>query len=92
MKESDQAAVLALIEAGGETSDKERGSSQYEKTDRKLTRATRKCLVASDAERYSRDICELNGSVSRFNADTRGIDPVRSEGKVLLLASSDQIF
>ena len=92
VKESDQAAILALIEAGGETSDKERGSAQYEKADKKLTRATRKSLVASDAERYSRDICELNGSVSRFNADTRGIDPVRSEGKVLLLASVHDTF
>ena len=43
----------------------------------------KKARVSSDAERYKRDLCKWsNGKVSRWNADTRGPDPVRSEGKV----------
>jgi D-lactate dehydrogenase len=51
---------------------------------------------ASDAVRYCQDLCdhsqEQETKVSRFNADTRGIDPVRSEGKVLILASVHDTF
>ena len=49
--------------------------------------------VASDAERYRASICHFDESaVARFNADTTGIDPVRSEGKVLILASVHDSF
>ena len=48
---------------------------------------------ASDAIQYCQSICNVeDGKVSRFNADTRGIDPVRSEGKVLILASVHDTF
>ena len=49
--------------------------------------------VSSDAERYRASICKFNEPrVARFNADTNGIDPVRSEGKVLILASVHDSF
>eukprot|EP00951_Prasinocladus_malaysianus_P016440 scaffold128133_cov38-Prasinocladus_malaysianus.AAC.1 len=34
----------------------------------------------------------MTGEVSRYNADTSGAEPVRSEGKVLLLASVHDTF
>jgi len=49
-------------------------------------------LAASDAERYKSDICVLNSDVSRFNADTRGLEPNRSEGKVFILATLHETF
>ena len=47
---------------------------------------------ASDAISYCKSLCQINDQVSRYNADTRGIDPVRSEGKVLILASIHDTF
>ena len=46
----------------------------------------------SDAKRYAQHVCELDNSVSRCNADTSGIDPCRSEGKVFILASVHDTF
>jgi len=46
---------------------------------------------ASDA-RYAEKVCREDGSVSRFNADTEGEDPNRSEGKVLILATVHDTF
>jgi D-lactate dehydrogenase (quinone) len=49
--------------------------------------------AASDADRYRASICRYDEpTVARFNADTTGIDPVRSEGKVLILASVHDSF
>lgn len=46
---------------------------------------------ASDAE-YKNRVCEDDSSVSRYNADTRGEDCNRSEGKVLILATVHDTF
>jgi D-lactate dehydrogenase len=46
---------------------------------------------ASDVE-YSQRLCEHNDDVSRFNADTRGPDLCRSEGKVIILATVHDTF
>ena len=42
--------------------------------------------------KYCEKICQLDGSVSRYNADTNGPDAVRSEGKVLILCSIHSTF
>ncbi len=47
---------------------------------------------ASDAARYARALAAQDGAVTRFNADTRGPEPVRSEGHVLVLASVHDSF
>jgi D-lactate dehydrogenase len=47
---------------------------------------------ASDAERYSQHVCQLDDHVSRCNADTHGIEACRSEGKVLILATLHDTF
>lgn len=49
-------------------------------------------VPASDAERYREHICRFDSSVARYNADTRGIAPCRSEGKVLILATLHDTF
>ena len=41
---------------------------------------------------YRQSVCKLDGSVSRFNADTHGPDCNRSEGKVLILATMHDTF
>mmetsp|Transcript_13723 Transcript_13723/g.29130 ORF Transcript_13723/g.29130 Transcript_13723/m.29130 type:complete len:450 (-) Transcript_13723:46-1395(-) len=46
---------------------------------------------ASDAE-YQTTVCECTKDVSRFNADTKGEDCNRSEGKVLILATVHDTF
>jgi len=46
---------------------------------------------ASD-EGYAERLCVCDDSVSRFNADTRGCDCNRSEGKVLILATVHDTF
>lgn len=46
---------------------------------------------ASDTE-YSRLVCECSKEVSRFNADTKGEDCNRSEGKVVILATVHDTF
>jgi len=47
---------------------------------------------ASDTD-YVRRVCQYNSSeVSRYNADTRGPDPNRSEGKVVILATVHDTF
>ncbi len=57
-----------------------------------LMNASTKRTPASDAKRYRKHVCQLNNEVSRCNADTSGIDPCRSEGKVLILASVHDTF
>lgn len=48
---------------------------------------------ATHDEKYAHHLCRLDSSdVSRFNADTRGGEPLRSEGKVLILASIHSTF
>jgi D-lactate dehydrogenase (quinone) len=41
---------------------------------------------------YKENICKLDGTVSRYNADTKGCECNRSEGKVLILASVHDTF
>ncbi len=41
---------------------------------------------------YKKSLCTLDNNVSRFNADTKGIDCNRSEGKVLILATVHDTF
>lgn len=48
---------------------------------------------ATHDEKYANHLCQLESSqVSRYNADTRGGEPLRSEGKVLILASIHTTF
>jgi len=46
----------------------------------------------SHDHKYKESLCTLDNSVSRFNADTKGIDCNRSEGKVLILATVHDTF
>jgi D-lactate dehydrogenase len=48
-------------------------------------------MAAHDAT-YRERLCQMDDSVSRFNADTRGPDPNRSEGKVVILATVHDTF
>ncbi len=41
---------------------------------------------------YKENLCTVDHKVSRFNADTKGIDCNRSEGKVLILATVHDTF
>lgn len=41
---------------------------------------------------YAKELCSVNSNVSRYNADTRGADCNRSEGKVLILATVHDTF
>ena len=41
---------------------------------------------------YAERLCQVNEEVSRYNADTRGCDCNRSEGKVLILATVHDTF
>ena len=41
---------------------------------------------------YKENLCKLDKNVSRFNADTKGLDCNRSEGKVLILATVHDTF
>lgn len=47
---------------------------------------------ASNQQDYRHSLCQLDGAVSRCNADTSGPPPCRSEGKVLILASVHDTF
>eukprot|EP00957_Ditylum_brightwellii_P211393 15366125-Ditylum_brightwellii.AAC.1 len=47
---------------------------------------------ASDAEDYKKNVCKCDDHISRFNADTKGRDCNRSEGKVLILATVHDTF
>ena len=46
---------------------------------------------ASDVT-YPAQVCTLDGNVSRYNADTNGLEVNRSEGKVLILATVHDTF
>jgi len=50
------------------------------------------CALPASHTSYRADVCTLDGRVSRFNADTSGPPPCRSEGKVLILASVHDTF
>jgi D-lactate dehydrogenase len=41
---------------------------------------------------YKENLCTVDNNVSRFNADTKGLDCNRSEGKVLILATVHDTF
>lgn len=41
---------------------------------------------------YKENLCTVNDGISRFNADTKGLDCNRSEGKVLILATVHDTF
>jgi len=47
---------------------------------------------ASHDEKYKESLCTLDNHVSRFNADTKGLECNRSEGKVLILATVHDTF
>jgi D-lactate dehydrogenase (quinone) len=49
-------------------------------------------IPASCAKKYAENLCQIDDQISRYNADTSGIDPCRSEGKVLILASIHDTF
>jgi D-lactate dehydrogenase (quinone) len=51
-----------------------------------------KDIPASCAKKYTEHLCQIDDQISRYNADTSGIDPCRSEGKVLILASIHDTF
>lgn len=50
-----------------------------------------KRVAASDAT-YGEHLCKHDATISRYNADTRGCDCNRSEGKVLILATVHDTF
>lgn len=50
------------------------------------------CTLESHDESYRQRVCECDTAVSRYNADIRGNEAVRSEGKVLILASVHSTF
>mmetsp|Transcript_10490 Transcript_10490/g.14637 ORF Transcript_10490/g.14637 Transcript_10490/m.14637 type:complete len:364 (-) Transcript_10490:555-1646(-) len=50
------------------------------------------CRAQASDRRYAAGVCDLNGDVSRYNADVTGPDPNRSEGKVFLLATVHDTF
>jgi len=79
--------LLEMIDSGNLASTSSSSSSSS------TTSASFSPGLSSDAKRYCQSLCTINdGKVSRCNADTRGIDPVRSEGKVLILASVHETF
>ena len=49
-------------------------------------------LAASASKQYREHVCQLDDSVSRYNADTSGPDFNRSEGKVVILATVHDTF
>ena len=48
--------------------------------------------AAASSPDYSNQLCVFNENVARYNGDTRGTEPNRSEGKVLILASIHDTF
>jgi D-lactate dehydrogenase len=46
----------------------------------------------SHDHKYKENLCTVDNSVSRFNADTKGLECNRSEGKVLILATVHNTF
>ena len=55
-------------------------------------RKAARAVPASNAKEYGRHICRLDKNISRWNADTSGIEPCRSEGKVMILATLHDTF
>mmetsp|Transcript_28656 Transcript_28656/g.94224 ORF Transcript_28656/g.94224 Transcript_28656/m.94224 type:complete len:643 (-) Transcript_28656:275-2203(-) len=51
-----------------------------------------KCRLPASQTSYKDEVCQLDKSVSRFNADTKGPSACRSEGKVMILASVHDTF
>mmetsp|Transcript_114751 Transcript_114751/g.335550 ORF Transcript_114751/g.335550 Transcript_114751/m.335550 type:complete len:691 (-) Transcript_114751:42-2114(-) len=45
------------------------------------------CKEPASYPEYYKKIIQIDGKVARYNADTYGIDPNRSEGKVMILAT-----
>ncbi|CAB9507578.1 Quinone-dependent D-lactate [Seminavis robusta] len=50
------------------------------------------CHDPAHNHNYPHDLCHHNDQVTRFNADTHGIDCNRSEGKVVILATIHDTF
>ena len=46
----------------------------------------------SHDHKYKENLCNVDSTVSRFNADTKGLECNRSEGKVLILATVHNTF
>lgn len=46
----------------------------------------------SHDQKYKENVCTVDNNVSRFNADTKGLDCNRSEGKVLIMATVHDTF
>lgn len=78
LEAADEDELLQRVEAGGLT------PADFG--------AKEKNAPASSSAKYSEHVCRLDGEVARFNADTSGIDPCRSEGKVMILASIHDTF
>ncbi|ACI65297.1 predicted protein [Phaeodactylum tricornutum CCAP 1055/1] len=63
----------------------------YAKDMRYSSRKGAGALPASDTD-YARRLCQHDTNVSRYNADTRGPDLCRSEGKIVILATVHDTF
>jgi len=50
------------------------------------------CTAAGSDASYRDNVCRLDQNVSRYNADLKGPEPNRSEGKVFILASIHDTF
>lgn len=50
------------------------------------------CKSPTSWPNYSRDLRKIDASVARYNADTRGLESNRSEGKVMILATVHDTF
>lgn len=59
--------------------------------ERDMRYSSTKDKKASD-DKYAERLCDCNDEVSRYNSDTRGPDVVRSEGKVVILATVHDTF
>jgi D-lactate dehydrogenase len=60
---------------------------KYSSTDADEDASGNKTALHASCPNYRERVCELNSSVSRFNADTTGPELNRSEGKVFILAT-----
>merc|ERR1740120_493920 len=50
------------------------------------------CQSPASFPDYAKSVTQFNSEVARFNADTRGLDCNRSEGKVMILATIHDTF
>jgi len=85
--------LLELVDASARTGDVRAADSllKSQQPEAGLTTAPG-CTRRAHASDYVARVTTLNGEVARFNADTSGPCYVRSEGKVLILASVHDTF